>query len=718
MANIVKILGHMTLRQKLAQLTQLEAGVLTGGQSAVTGPLMGCPPGPEDLGAVGSVLNAFEPGVVRQLQRRHMESDPNGIPLLFMLDVIHGYHTIFPIPLALGCSWEPELAERVARASAFEAYHAGVHVAFSPMADLVRDARWGRVMESSGEDPHINGLMAAAFVRGLQGDNLCAPGSVAACVKHIAGYGAVEAGREYNTVDIGEHMLREYYLPAYRSAVQAGCAMAMTAFTTLDGIPATAHTRLLRGILRGEWGFEGPIISDYGAVHELISHGVAQDGAEAARKALLAGVDIDMMAGDYLTWGEKLVRDGLLKEATVDEAVLRLLRLKEDLGLFDDPYRGVGPDGPDGPHYAPAARETALEAAAKSMILLKNNGILPCAKHSRLAVIGPFARAQSLLGNWACHGNEQDVVTLEEGLLESGAEQAVFVETPLTEAADRETLRGALDAAREAELVILALGEHPRMSGEAASRTDIRLPACQRRLFEQVRELGKPVAVVLFNGRPLDLTGLQTADAILEAWFPGVEGGRAAAQILLGERSPEGRLSMSFPRCVGQLPLYYNRLNTGRPRRGPFGAEKYVSAYIDEENAPLYPFGFGLTYTAFTYGGVRCGGDRLFPGECLPVSIRVTNTGERTGTETVQLYIRDVSASVSRPFLELKGFVKLTLGAGESGEASFAITENMLKFHTADGEYRAEPGLFEVYIGGDASVGRKASFRLMEPLSE
>lgn len=718
MPDLVKILWRMTLRQKLAQLTQLEAGMLTGGQPAVTGPLLESPPGAEDIGVIGSVLNAFEPGIVRELQKRHMESDPNGIPLLFMLDVIHGYHTIFPIPLALGCSWEPELAQRVARASAFEAYHAGVHVAFSPMADLVRDARWGRVMESSGEDPHVNGLMAAAFVRGLQGDSLCAPGSVAACVKHIAGYGAVEAGREYNTVDIGEHMLREYYLPAYRSAVQAGCAMAMTAFTTLDGIPATAHTRLLRGILRGEWGFEGPIISDYGAVHELISHGVAQDGAEAARKALLAGVDIDMMAGDYLAWGEKLVRDGLLREDVVDEAVLRLLRLKEAMGLFDDPYRGVGPDGPDEPHYAPAARETALEAAAKSMVLLKNSGILPFAGNCRLAVIGPFARARSLLGNWACHGNEQDVVTLEEGLLDSGAERAVFVETPLTEAADRETLRRALDATREAELVILALGEHPQMSGEAASRTDIRLPACQRQLFERVREQGKPVAVVLFNGRPLDLTGLQAADAILEAWFPGVEAGRAAAQILLGNRSPEGRLTMSFPRCVGQLPLYYNHLNTGRPCRGPFGAEKYVSAYIDEENAPLYPFGFGLTYTVFTYGDIRCGDDRLYRGKCLSVSIRVTNTGKRAGTETVQLYIRDVSASVSRPVKELKGFVKLSLEAGESGEAVFEITEDMLKFHTADREYRAEPGLFEVYIGGDASVGRKASFRLMESPSE
>lgn len=678
---------------------------------------MEAPPETADFSVVGSVLNAFEPGIVRHLQKQHMESDPNGIPLLFMLDVIHGYRTTFPIPLALSCTWDIETVYKAMRVTADESYHSGVHVVFSPMVDLVRDARWGRVMESNGEDPLLGSILAETYIRGLQGDDLRAPGNVAACVKHFAGYGAVEAGREYNAAEIGAHTLREYYLPPYRSAVRAGCKMVMTAFNTIDGIPATAHIPLLRGVLRQEWGFDGTVISDYSAIHELINHGIAANGSEAARKALLAGVDIEMMSGDYLTWGEKLVKDNLLSIDIVDEAVLRLLRLKDDLGLFKDPYRGIGETGSDAAYYAPDGRKIALNAAAKSMVLLKNNGVLPCSKQSRIAVIGPFARTQNLLGNWSCHGDEKDVVSLEQGILESGAENVRFWETPLEDAAYYQTANfreKLIEITADAELVILALGEHPLMSGEAASRTDIRLPACQLKLFEQIRTLEKPVAVVLFNGRPLDLTELQTADAILEAWFSGIESGRATAQLLFGDRSPEGRLTMSFPRCVGQLPIYYNQLRTGRPCLKPFGSEKHVSAYIDEENTPLYPFGFGLSYTTFAYGDPQCSTETLFPGEMLRASVQVTNTGGRAGVETVQLYIRDVSASIARPVRELKGFARVRLEPGESQTVAFAIIEDMLKFHTVDGSYQAEPGFFEVYIGGDSATAAKTVFRLAE----
>ena len=712
-----ELLKRMTLREKLAQMTQLNGHYYEMvGTAAITGPIEEMKILESDVKAAGSVLGTTGAKQVMDIQNHYLKNNPHGIPLLFMADVIHGFRTIFPIPLALGCTWDPELVERSMRTAAKEAAAAGVHVNFSPMVDTVRDPRWGRVMESTGEDPYLNCLFAHAFVKGYQGEGLDAPGTLAACVKHFAGYGGSEAGRDYNTVELSAYTLNDHYLPAYRAAVDAGCEMVMTSFNTLDGVPSTCNQWLMRDLLRKAWGFEGTIISDWGAVHELVAHGVAEDDREAALKAIRAGVDIEMMTAAYLNFGEELVACGLLGEDTIDEAVLRILDLKIKLGLFDNPHRFADPVNEAKLLLCDEHRTLAREAAAASLVLLKNkNDLLPLSPESvRVGLIGPYATANHILGGWSCDGRDEEAVTLREGLaalLPAGALR-IAVGCGIEDGSDL-SMTEAVTAAMDCDIVIAAVGEDPGMSGEAGCRGFLSLPGRQQELLERIYATGKRVIVVLFNGRPLDLRPiLAHCDALVEAWFPGTEGGAAVAEVLLGLKSPSGRLTMSFPYSVGQIPVYYNHHNTGRPKPDESCTDRFYSMFLDMPNSPLIPFGYGLTYTTFKYDGIVADTHTLSPGCALNISAVVENTGDRPGTETVQFYIRDHSGSRSRPVMELKGFKKVELKPGESRRITFTVTEDMLRFTTLRGAFESEPGRFTAMIGPNAADVLSVSFCL------
>ncbi len=713
MADIKKLLESMTLREKLAQMTQLDS-VFHKAQGSIemTGPLHEMNITDEDVAACGSVLGGTGAAYTREIQEKHLKNDRLKIPVLFMADVIHGYRTTFPVPLAMGCTWEPELIEKAAAIIAKEAAASGVHVTFSPMVDLVRDPRWGRVIESTGEDPYLNSLFAAAMVRGYQGSDLKDPERIAACVKHFAAYGAAEAGRDYNTVEIGDYALREYYLPSYKAAIDAGASMVMASFNSLNGVPATANQWLLRKVLRDEWGFKGSVISDWGAVHELVEHGFAEDGKEAAERAIAAGIDIEMMTSDYLQFGEKLVEEGLLDEALIDEAVLRILELKDSLGLFEDPFRSASPEAEAALHVCPAHREASREVATKSMVLLKNEDqTLPLSKDKKVAVIGPFAEERKILGAWCCAGWTGEAVTLGAALEEKLGSEAVTCCTATGYEGEEIDMDGVKKAVDGADVVILALGETQDHTGEATSRADIRLPGKQEELAQAVYAMGKPCVLVLFNGRPSDVKEVCAgADAVLEAWFGGIETGHAAADILFGDRLPEGRLTMSFPYAVGQVPVYYNCYRTGRPIDKEFSDLKFLSRFIDIPNAPLYPFGYGLNFSPVSYSEPVIS-TVLENGEWT-VCATVKNEGVYPVRETVQLYIRDVCGSVVRPVKELKGYKKISLEAGESAEVSFTVTKDMLAFAHADGSRYAEKGEFLAYVAANSAAGAPVSFRI------
>ena len=730
---IKALLSDMSLEEKIGELFQLPSYFFNG--DMVTGPAGELGITPDDLRVSGSCLSVAGAERIHEIQQRHIEKHPHHIPMLFMADIINGYRTIFPIPLAQGCTFDPGLAEKCASIAAREAAAAGLHVTFSPMADLVRDARWGRVMESTGEDTYLNGLMAAAMVRGYQGENndFSKKGALAACLKHFAGYGAPDGGRDYNTVELSERTLAEDYLPAYKKAIEAGCALVMTSFNTLNRIPSTANRRLLREVLRGEMQFDGVVISDWCAVSELIPHGIAADEKEAAVLALNAGVDIDMASPVYLKNLKELAEQKRIDEKQIDESVLRILTLKNKLGLFENPYK----DGSEADEkellLCVSHREAARDCAEKSFVLLKNeDSFLPLKKGKEsTAFIGPFTDNQLLYGSWSFFGDEQDCVTVKAGVTQNypdadvffaqgcptadpGTKVLGFQKTPPKEEFDlQEALDTAVELAKKADKVVLTLGEHRDFSGEGASRADITLPSCQLELFHKICEVNPNVCVVLFNGRPLDIREInQKAKAILEAWLPGTEGGNALAGILYGDSSPSGRLSMSFPYCVGQVPVHYNHLSTGRPFAGDYRTTRYNSKYLDIPNEPLYPFGYGLTYTAFEYSDISLDSDILHKDDSICASVRVTNTGERPGTETVQMYLHDVSASVTRPVRELKGFCKVFLEPGESRVVAFPITEDMLRFYNITMDYVSEPGRFEVFIGSDSTTSRKAVFSL------
>ena len=669
-----------------------------------------------------------------QIQDAYINRHPHHIPLLFMMDVIHGYRTIFPAPIAQGASFDPEISKRAASVAARETSAAGIHVVFSPMVDLVRDPRWGRVMESTGEDPYLNSRFAAAQIHGFQGDDMKEDGKVCGCIKHFAGYGGAEAGREYNTVQVSEHTFREYYLPSYEAGIKAGAGMVMTSFNTVNDIPATINQKLMRQMLREEMGFDGVLISDYAAILETVAHGASSDKKDAAHKALLAGVDIDMMTGCYAGELAKLVKEGTIPESLINESVLRILQLKNQLGLFEHPHKDADPEKEARYILCPEHRALAREAAAASCVLLKNDKVLPIRPSQKVAFIGPYIDNYEICSSWAVTGHPEDSVTIRQAakellpdsdltfchgttLLPRDHVFAGFAEPNRAEEfyadvfADPE--KALADAvAKAADVVILCLGEHYLQTGEATSRTELSLPENQMELFCSVKTVNPNVAVVLFNGHPLLLDELsRNAAAILQAWLPGTEGGHAILDLLTGTKNPSGKLPMTFPRNMGQIPIYYNHFSTGRPLTGT-DPQRFVSKYTDTPNTPLFPFGYGLSYAEFSYSDVSLSSDSLTSEDSITASVQLKNTGACTGTEVVQLYIQDVAASTVRPVRELKGFTRITLTPGETQTVSFRISEAELAFHRADGSYGTEPGAFRVWIGGSSATENGTGFTL------
>ena len=731
------LLEDMSLQEKIDQLLQLTADFYgKTDRDVVTGPASELGISMEDIDLAGSVLNGTGAKALMQIQDAYMDRHPHHIPLLFMMDVIHGYRTIFPAPIAQGASFDPEMSQKAASIAAREASAAGIHVVFSPMVDLVRDPRWGRVMESTGEDPYLNSRFAAAQIHGFQGDDMKEDGKVCGCIKHFAGYGGAEAGREYNTVQVSEHTFREYYLPSYEAGIKAGAGMVMTSFNTVNDIPATINQKLMRQMLREEMGFDGVLISDYAAILETVAHGASSDKKDAAYKALLAGVDIDMMTGCYAGELAKLVKEGTIPESLIDESVLRILQLKNQLGLFEHPHKDADPEKEARYILCPEHRALAREAAAASCVLLKNDKVLPIRPSQKVAFIGPYIDNYEICSSWAVTGHPEDSVTIRQAakellpdsnltfchgtsLLPRDHVFAGFAEPNRAEefyadvfADPEKALADAVAAAKAADVVILCLGEHYLQTGEATSRTELSLPENQMELFCAVRAANPNVAVVLFNGRPLLLDELsRDAAAILEAWFPGTEGGHAILDLLTGTKNPSGKLPMTFPRNMGQIPIYYNHFSTGRPLTGT-DPQRFVSKYTDAPNTPLFPFGYGLSYTEFSYSDVSLSSDSLTSEDSITASVQLKNTGACTGTEVVQLYIQDVAASTVRPVRELKGFTRITLTPGETQTVSFRISEAELAFHRADGSYSTEPGAFRVWIGGSSATENGANFTL------
>lgn len=725
-----RLLADMTLEEKVNQMLQVTGGFFTG-ETVVTGPMREGGFSEENIALAGSVIGSMGAEKVKKIQKAYMERHPHHIPLLFMLDVINGLRTIFPIALGQAASFEPELVKRCAGAAAKESAVSGVHVTFSPMTDLVRDARWGRVMESTGEDPYLNALYADAAVRGYQGEHLEEPYRVAACVKHFAGYGAPVAGRDYNTVELSRHTLRAFHFPAYQAGIDAGAALVMTAFHTIDGIPATGNRWLMKDVLREEMGFDGVLISDWTAIEEMICHGYCADEKEAAVKSIQAGVDIDMMSGIYSSQLCQMVKNKELPEAVIDESVYRILELKNKLGLFENPYKDADEELEKQVILCREHRDLAREAARKSFVLLKNQQALPLNPKKRTAFIGPYVHSRNLMGSWSIMGRSQDVVTLREALEETKKmEHAVFCsgcpmlgedvrlegftqkeEINVSPQERERMLREAVDCAKEAETVVLALGEHFLESGEATSKGEIQIPQIQMELFRRVRQVNDQIIVVLFSGRPLDIRELsEGAKAVLQVWMPGTEGARAIAEVLLGVYSPTGKLPMSFPYSVGQVPVFYNEYATGRPHVPGKDKDRFRSKYLDIPNKPLYPFGFGLTYTTFSLSLVELDKEELSGEQELEASLVIKNTGTLPGTETVQLYIRDVAASVVRPVKELKDFCKVSLQPGEERRIYFHITREHLRFLNQEGRWECEEGEFRVFVGTDSATENSKTF--------
>lgn len=744
-AQLQELLKKLTLKEKIAQMVQLPPTFLNG-EGQELGVRAGINVDEETLANIGSTLNLIGAEQSRRVQEEYLKKNPHGIPLLFMADIIYGLRCVYPIPLALGCTFDPELLEELASATAKESVASGAHVTFSPMGDLVRDARWGRCLESTGEDPTMNSRYLRALVTGFQkgidkkdGE----PEGIASCIKHFAAYGAAEAGRDYNTVDMSERTMRQAYLPSYKAGVEAGCEMVMTSFNIVDGIPATGNKWLMKKVLREEWGYDKVLITDYAAIAEMMKHGVAADKKEAARLAIEAGVDIDMCTDCYASSLEELVTEGTVPEQLIDEAVLRILRLKNKLGLFEDPFRGASKEKEASDILTDDMRALSRRAALEAMVLLENKeGLLPLCpeavktERKKIALIGPYADMPNMLGMWAIHGDRSAVITLKTAFEEVLTEEQLsvhpgcevlqdkdYTELPnireafripaawSEEKADAE-MDAAVKAAAEADIAILALGESTLQSGEAASRTRIDLPGRQLELLTRVRAAAKKVIVILFGGRPMELTAVQPlADALLLAWFPGTEGGHAIADAIFGKAEPTGHLSVSLPRCVGQLPLYYNSFSTGRPYDG-HSPEPFLSRYTDCPNTALYPYGYGLSYHSAVYGPTEVSSHFLTKDTSITVSAAVKNTGKRAGTEVVQLYIRDLTGSVVRPVKELKDVQRIHLEPGEERIVSFTITEEMLRFYNKDMNFVSEPGKFTVAIAPDSSCELTAEFEL------
>jgi beta-glucosidase len=707
------LLAKMIIEEKLGQLNQLSAD----GEWNADKTAMGITTEQTEQvrkGFVGSFLNATGSQTLREIQRIAVEETRLKIPLLFAYDVIHGYRTIFPIPLAEACTWDPELLQQSAHVAAVEASAAGLHWTFAPMVDIARDPRWGRIMEGSGEDPILGSRIAAARVKGFQGTHLNDRESIMACAKHFAAYGAAEAGRDYNTVDISERTLHEIYLPPFKAAVDAGVKSVMTSFNEIAGVPSTANKTLVTTILRKKFGFQGMVVSDWTSINELIPHGIAANRVEAGTLALNAGVDMDMVSEIYAKDLPALVRSNQISQKTLDDAVRRVLRVKFELGLFDDPYRDSNRERERSTILNADHRALARKVAQKSIVLLKNEkDILPLSKTiGTLAVIGPLADNQKeLLGSWSALGKEEDVITVKEGIRKKVSAQTKILYgkgCDIQNGCDA-NLDEAKSIANQADAVIVVVGESAAMSGEAASKVNIDLPIHQQELVQELYETGKPLIVVLMNGRPLTISVIaEKVPAILETWFLGIEAGNAIADVLFGDVNPSGKLPITFPRNIGQIPIYYNHKNTGRP----ISDDMYTTKYIDSPQTPLYPFGFGLSYTSVAYENINVSPKQINRNGNVMVSVDVTNTGKVAGEEIVQLYIQDNVASVTRPVKELKDFTKIKLQPGEKSTVHFTLSHEQLAFHNLDMKWTIEPGIFHVFVGGNSQDLLQTEFEL------
>ena len=730
-AFVDSVLARMTLEEKIGQLNLVSVGF------DVTGPVVS-----EHVeekirnGLVGGVFNTFTPVAVRKLQEMAVTQTRLGIPLLFGFDVIHGHRTIFPVPLGLSSSWDLEAVERSARIAAEEASADGLNWVFSPMVDISRDPRWGRIAEGAGEDTYLASRIAEAMVRGYQGDNLSATNTVMACVKHFALYGASEAGRDYNPVDMGDRTMYEFYLPPYKAAIDAGAGSVMTSFNEINGVPATANKWLMQDVLRAQWGFRGLLVSDYTAISELVAHGIGDDAA-VATLAIEAGVDMDMVSEVYLNNLNNAIDEGRLNESQITRSCRRVIEAKYKLGLFDDPYRYADEQLANNTLMKKEYRDAARDIARKSMVLLKNSGqTLPLRKSGSIALVGPLARNQrDMIGNWSGGGDWRKAISVEQGILNVAgdavqinyAHGANITDDPqliqrlnahggnlhMDSRSPESMISEAVAAARRSDVIIAVVGESQGMSGEAASRADLSLTGRQLDLLKALKLTGKPLVIVLMSGRPLTLPWEdEHADAMLQAWFGGTEAGNAVADLVFGDFNPSGKLTTTFPRVVGQIPLYYNHKSTGRPFAGQLD-DKYKSRYLDVVNEPLYPFGYGLSYTTFEYDGLALSTNELHSGETLEVSVSVANTGKSDGEEVVQLYIRDNVGSVTRPVKELKAFRKVLIRSGEKKEIIIAISEEDLKFYDVNMNYAAEPGDFTIMVGTNSRDVMEAEFTLV-----
>jgi beta-glucosidase len=731
------LLAKMTLQEKLGQLVQYNAdgaasATVTNGQqnNLQANPEVGYRVDAMHLaanGEMGSMLNV-SPARIHAYQQAAVEQSRLHIPLLFGADVIHGYRTVYPVPLGLAASFDPDLVAELTRVAAEEASSDGIRWFYSPMVDISRDARWGRSVEGAGEDAFLGAAMARAYIRGYQNDRLSQPDSVAATIKHFAAYGATEAGREYNTTDMSTSRLFQDYLPPYKSGVDAGAASVMSAFNALNGVPSTANPYLLDTILRKQWGFDGVVVSDYTAIMELINHGIALDAATATEKAINAGVDVDMMSHFYDTQLPALIRSGRVPMTEVDEAVRRVLRLKFALGLFDQPY----PTQPEVTAVTPERRALALRAAEESIVLLQNKlvsntPLLPLKPGMKIALIGPLAdNVREMVGSSSGEYQKSEVVTVKAGLEAHAGAPILYAQGTQILSNSDDGFAAAEQIARQSDVIVVALGESAAMSGEAGSRAELDLPGNQLELLERIASVGKPTVLLVFSGRPLVLTSAaQHAQAILEVWFPGIESGEAIARLLYGDASPSGKLPMSFPVTVGQEPLYYNQFPTGRPandadlNKPPGPDSRFISRYIDASNAALFPFGFGLSYTTFSYSAVAVSRPIVplraaHPGvaSLITATATVTNTGTRSATEVVQCYVRNRGASLEQPVRSLQGFERVTLAPGESKQVSFNLGFNELAFFDNTGKQVIEPTQYTVWIGGDSLASSAAQFSI------
>ncbi len=726
-AFITKLMGRMTIDEKIGQLNLVTPGGFTATGATVSQNVE------ENIksGKVGGLFGIYDPTLVRKPQELAVKNSRLHIPLLFGLDVIHGHKTSFPIPLAISTSWDLERIEKSARMAATEATADGLNWVFSPMVDIARDPRWGRISESSGEDHYLGSLIAKAMVRGYQGKDWKGTNTVLACVKHFALYGAAEAGRDYNTTDMSRIKMFEYYLPPYKAAIDAGVASVMTSFNEIDAVPATANKWLMTDLLRKQWGFKGLVVTDYTAINEMMAHGLG-DLQQVSAKALNAGTDMDMVGEGYLTTLKKSLKEVKVTQKEIDLACRRILEAKYKLGLFDDPYRYLDEKRPARDIFTAENRAFARELAVRSQVLLKNvNQTLPLKKGGSIALVGPLANdRKNMLGTWNIAGDWKKAVTVAEGIRNVAGEQVKInyakganftTDTLLIQRLNAQNglvdvdprspeamMEEAVQAAQKSDIIVAVVGEAQEMSGEASSRSDIGIPDTQKDLLKALKKTGKPLVIVLMSGRPLTLTWENdNADAMLEAWFGGTESGNAVADVLFGNYNPSGKLTTTFPRNVGQIPIYYNHKNTGRPYEGVL-LDKFKSRYLDVSNDPLFPFGYGLSYTTFHYSDVKLSKSTLKGNETLKATVTIANTGKYAGEEVVQLYLSDPVASVTRAVKDLKGFQKISLKPGESKDVTFDITPEQLKFYNSDLKYDWESGEFHVHVGTNSSEVKTA----------